>query len=79
MLWDEMRRMKVRELCIRGYSQYEISSNLQISQPSVSRDLQFIRNQAINNSKKELSKRLFFELLITLAGILWRTIVRVAG
>jgi predicted transcriptional regulator len=74
------RRMKVRELCIRGYSQFEISSTLQISQPSVSRDLQFIRNQAVTRNRKEFGKRLFFEQLNTLDGVgelmknLWRII-----
>jgi tetratricopeptide (TPR) repeat protein len=66
--------------CIRGYSQFEISSTLQISQPSVSRDLQFIRNQAVTRDRKEFGKRLFFEQLNTLDGVgelmknLWRTI-----
>ncbi|MGH9964810.1 MAG: hypothetical protein ACRD5E_08290 [Nitrososphaeraceae archaeon] len=74
------RRMKIRELCIRGYSQFEISSTLQISQPSVSRDLQFIRYLAVTRNKKEFGKRLFFEQLNTLDGLgelmknLWRTI-----
>jgi hypothetical protein len=74
------RRMKVRELCIRGYSQFEISSTLHVSQPSVSGDLQFVRNQAITSNRKELGKRLFFEQLNTLDGVgelmknLWRII-----
>ena len=72
--------MKVRELSIRGYSQFEISSALQISQPSVSRALQFIQNQAMTSNRKKFGKQLFFEQLNTLDGIgelmknLWRTI-----
>jgi predicted transcriptional regulator len=54
-----------RELCNRGYSQFEISSTLQISQPSVSRDLQFMRNETGTKNRKELGKRLFFEQLNT--------------
>ena len=34
----DLRRNKVRELLIRGYSQYEISNNLHLSQPTISRD-----------------------------------------
>jgi hypothetical protein len=63
------RRRKVRELCIRGYSQFEISSTLQISQPSISRDLQYLRNEATTKNRKELSKRIFFEQLNTIDGI----------
>ena len=72
--------MKIRELCIRGYSQFEISSTLQISQPSVSRDLQFMRNEALTKNRKELGKRLFFEQLNIIDGVgelmknLWKTI-----
>jgi len=34
---------KVCELLIRGYSQYEISTTLNSSQPTISRDIDFIR------------------------------------
>ena len=44
----DWRRNKVRELLIRGYSQYEISNTLHLSQPTISRDIDFIRKQ--NNS-----------------------------
>ena len=39
------RQNKVRELLTRGYSQKEISSTLQIRQPTVSRDIAFIKNR----------------------------------
>ena len=35
----EWRRNKVKELVIRGHSQYEISNILHISQPTISRDI----------------------------------------
>jgi DNA-binding NarL/FixJ family response regulator len=41
----QWRQSKVRELLTRGYSQKEISSTLQISQPTVSRDISFIKNE----------------------------------
>ncbi|MGH9964901.1 MAG: hypothetical protein ACRD5E_08765 [Nitrososphaeraceae archaeon] len=74
------RSMKVRELYIRGYSQFEISSTLQICQPSVSRDLQFMRNQTVTRNRKNLGKRHLFEQLNILHGVgelmkkLWNTI-----
>jgi predicted transcriptional regulator len=53
----------VRELLIRGYSQYEISNNLHSSQPTISRDIDFIRNPANSDVKtKDLSHLYYFEL-----------------
>ena len=49
----DWRRNKVRELLIRGYSQYEISNTLHISQPTISRDIDFIRNQVIVLQKRK--------------------------
>lgn len=72
--------MKVRELCVRGYSQSEISSTLQLSQSSVSRDLQYLRSEVMAKNRRELGKRIFFEQLNTIEGIgelmksLWKTI-----
>jgi len=40
----QWRQDKVRELLAKGYSQKEISSTLQISQPTVSRDISLIKN-----------------------------------
>ena len=37
------RRNKVKELLVRGYAQYEISNTLDLSQPTISRDIDFIR------------------------------------
>jgi predicted transcriptional regulator len=47
----------VRELLIRGYSQYEICNTLHMSQPTISRDIDFIRNQtssAVNRKDTEI-------------------------
>jgi hypothetical protein len=58
----DWRRNKVRELLIRGYSQYEISNTLHISQPTISRDIDFIRSYPINDEKgKNLPYRYYYE------------------
>lgn len=56
-------RNKVRELLIRGYSQYEISSTLHLSQPTISIDIDFIRNPINSAVKtKDLSRLYNYEL-----------------
>jgi DNA-binding NarL/FixJ family response regulator len=47
----EWRRNKVRELLIRGYSQYEISNILHMSQPTISRDVNSIYQDKKKDSK----------------------------
>jgi predicted transcriptional regulator len=65
----DWRRNKVRELLIRGYSQYEISNTLHISQPTISRDIDFVRNQTSNAAKKDLAQRMSYEQQNGLDGI----------
>jgi predicted transcriptional regulator len=66
----DWRRNKVRELLIRGYSQYEISNSLHLSQPTISRDIDFIRNPTNNAVKtKDLSYLYYYELQNALDGI----------
>jgi hypothetical protein len=60
----------VRELLIRGYSQYEISTTLHSSQPTIPRDIHFIRN--LNSSalkRKDLSQCMHYEQENTLDGV----------
>ena len=40
------RRSKVMELSSQGYSQLDIAKILQISQPTISRDISFLEEQA---------------------------------
>jgi len=54
----EWRRSKVQELSSQGYNQSEISRILQISQPTINRDLAYLRQQAKNNIKKYIDERL---------------------
>jgi predicted transcriptional regulator len=65
----DWRRNKVRELLIRGYSQYEISSTLHISQPTISRDINFIKNQTNSASKQDLAQRMCYEQQNGLDGV----------
>jgi transcriptional regulator len=53
----EWRRNKVQELASQGYNQSEISRILQISQPTINRDLAYLRQQAKENIKKYVDKR----------------------
>ena len=46
----EWRRNKVRQLLLRGHSQSEISRTLHISQPTISRDIDYIKSKYITNS-----------------------------
>jgi predicted transcriptional regulator len=66
----DWRRNKVRELLIRGYSQYEISNTLHLSQPTISRDIDFIRIQYTSAAKrKSLARRYYCEQQNTLDGV----------
>jgi predicted transcriptional regulator len=47
----EWRRNKVSQLLLRGNSQSEISRTLHISQPTISRDIDYIKSRYITNSK----------------------------
>ena len=53
----EWRRNKVQELASQGYNQSEISRILQISQPTINRDLAYLRQQEKENIKKYVDER----------------------
>ena len=59
----------MRELLIRRYSQYEISNTLRISQPTISKDIDFIRNQTSSASKQDLAHRMCYEQQNGLDGV----------
>jgi predicted transcriptional regulator len=60
----------VHELLIRGYSQYEISNTLHLSQPTISRDIHYIRNQNSSAVKrKNLAYRYYYEQQNCLDGV----------
>ena len=66
----DWRRNKVRELLIRGYSQYEISNTLHLSQPTISRDIHFIRSQSSSAAKtKEIAYHYYHKQQMGLDGV----------
>jgi hypothetical protein len=65
----EWRRNKVLELASQGYRQSEISRILQISQPTINRDVAFLRRQSRDNIKKYIDQKLPEEYEKCLVGI----------
>ena len=65
----EWRRNKVQELASQGYNQSEISRILQISQPTINRDLSYLRQQAKDNIKRYIDERLPEEYEKCLVGL----------
>jgi predicted transcriptional regulator len=65
----EWRRSKVQELASQGYNQSEISRILQISQPTINRDLSYLRQQAKTNIKRYIDERLPEEYEKCLVGL----------
>ena len=62
------RRNKVRHLLLRGNTQSELSRTLDINQPTISRDIDYIRSKYITNSKNTI-KRLSDEYINISLGI----------
>ena len=65
----EWRRSKVLELSSQGRSQPEIARILQISQPTVNRDLQYLRQDAKANIRKYIDEKLPLEYQKCLVGL----------
>jgi hypothetical protein len=65
----EWRRSKVLELASQGHNQSEISRILQISQPTINRDISYMRQQSKENIKKYVDERLPEEYEKCLVGI----------
>jgi predicted transcriptional regulator len=65
----EWRRSKVQELASQGYNQSEISRILQISQPTINRDITYLRQQAKANIKRYIDERLPEEYEKCLIGL----------
>jgi predicted transcriptional regulator len=65
----EWQRSKVQELASQGYNQSEISRMLQISQPTINRDITYLRQQAKENIKKYIDERLPEEYEKCLVGL----------
>jgi hypothetical protein len=75
----QWRRNKVQELLVKGYNHYEIASTLQISRPTITRDIQYLNLCAKQNIKKYIDERLpeeYEKCLVGLTSILkeaWTT------
>jgi predicted transcriptional regulator len=65
----EWRRSKVLELSSQGHSQPEIARILQISQPTVNRDIGYLRGQARQNLQKHIQQKLPEEYQRCLTGM----------
>src|SRR5919199_3304006 len=65
----QWRRSKVQELASQGYNQSEISRILQISQPTINRDIIYLRQQAKENIKIYIDERLPEEYEKCLVGL----------
>src|SRR5919206_3121325 len=65
----EWRRSKVQELLVKGYNHYEIASTLQISRPTITKDIQYLRQCAKQNIKRYIDERLPEEYEKCLVGL----------
>jgi hypothetical protein len=65
----EWRRSKVQELASQGYNHSEISKILQISRPTITRDIQYLNKYAKENIKKYINERLPEEYEKCLVGL----------
>ena len=65
----EWRRNKVQQLLVRGYSQWDVAEELQIDQSTVSRDIQYLRQQAQENLQKHIQQKLPEEYQRCLTGM----------
>ena len=65
----EWRRSKVQELLVKGYNNNEIADTLQISQHTIIKDIQYLRQQAQENLEDQIQERLPEEYQNCLTGI----------
>ncbi|MGB0025484.1 MAG: hypothetical protein WBP64_01465 [Nitrososphaeraceae archaeon] len=65
----DWRRNKVLELLVQGQNQYDIAEVLQISQPTISRDVQYLRSKAKEEIKLHINEKLPEEYQRCLTGI----------
>jgi hypothetical protein len=65
----EWRRSKVRELLVKGYNHYEIANTLQIPRPTITKDVQYLRQQDYDNLQRHIQERLPQEYENCMTGI----------
>jgi hypothetical protein len=59
----------VRELLVKGYNHYEIANTLQIPRPTITKDIQHLRQQNRGNLQIHIQERLPQEYENCMAGI----------
>jgi predicted transcriptional regulator len=72
----ELRRNTVQSMIIRGKTQWEIAESLDISQPTVSRDIQWIRSVAKKEFKDTIEKKVpeeYYRYLVSINEVLKNT------
>jgi predicted transcriptional regulator len=65
----QWRRSKVVEMRARGMSQIEIAQQLQVSEASISSDIQYLRNQAKESIKEYVTEHLPEQYQICLTAL----------
>lgn len=55
------RRNKVNELSVKGFSQAEISRMLEISEPNISRDIEYLKQVANDSIRNHIGGKLPYE------------------
>jgi hypothetical protein len=66
---QDWRRSKVRELLVKGYNHYEIADTLQIPRPTITKDIQYLRQQDRENMQTHIQERLPQEYENCMTGI----------
>jgi hypothetical protein len=66
---QDWRRSKVRELLVKGYNHYEIANTLQIPRPTITKDIQYLRQQDRENLQTHIQERIPQEYENCMTGI----------
>lgn len=65
----EWRRNKINELSVKGFSQSEIARMLEIDRSAVSRDIEYLRQQAKDTIKNHIQDKLPYEYSKCISGL----------
>jgi hypothetical protein len=60
---------KIQELSVKGFNQADISRMLQISEPTISRDIQYLKRQARESIESHIHERLPYEYSNCIKGL----------
>jgi len=65
----EWRRNKVQELLVQGFTQWDIANDLKVDQSTISRDIDYLRQQSRQKIRKYIDETLLEEYEKCLVGI----------